>query len=191
MKLRLVSAMLAAALAAGCKDPPGQYRMSAHDAYEKLRAADFKEFRNDRQCGILIHITNQPVKDKSVTWFVTSGGRTMLHFTARLVPVDAEHTQVVVDVAKEGNGREAYDGSQFYPRPAVMQPVRPAITEQIDAILTDRPFKWQNVRAASAPKSSSGTFAVGFNDSVCRVQRGGLEGSGRPFDVHDLKKTPY
>jgi hypothetical protein len=163
--------------------------MSTHQAYEKLLAADFTPFRRDRQCGILIHIINEGEEGKSVTWRVTSSGREMLRFTAQLIAVDATHTKIAVDVSKEiKNGREAYDGTQFYARPAVLQPVRPAIDEQIDAILTDREFDWRNVRKATEAPSAPGTFAVMSNDSVCNVQRGGLE-EGTPFSVDDVEEN--
>ncbi len=193
MRFDTFAAAAAAALLAGCSsDPPGQYQMGAEQAYQKLVAADFTPFRRDRQCGILIHITSEGDDGKSVTWRVTSSGRVMFFFTANLMPVDATHTKIAVDVSKEvKNGREAYDGSQSYARPAVMQPVRPAIDEQIDAILTDRPFEWQNVRRATERPAAPGTFAVtsaSGNNSICNVQRAGLE-EGTPFSIDDVEEN--
>lgn len=190
MTLRLLPAIALAALAAACSEPPGQYPVSTQDAYQKLTSADFKEFMRNRQCGILIHIQSDGDEGKSVTWRITSSGREMFNFTANLVPVDATHTKIEVDVSKEvKNGREAYDGTQSYARPAVMQPVRPAIDEQIDAILTNRPFKWENVRKATERPAAPGTFAVMSNDSVCNVQRGGLEETGEPFSIDDVEEN--
>jgi hypothetical protein len=68
-------------------------------------------------------------------------------------------------------GGEAYDGSQFYVRPAFNQPLRPAVEEQVAAILESRAFDVRRV--------GPGT------DKVCLVQRGGLE-SGRVFRVDDV-----
>lgn len=189
MKFRLLPAIVLAGLAAACSEPPGQYRISAQDAYQKLIAADFLEFRRDRQCGILIHIKSEGDEGKSVTWRVTSSGREMLNFTAHLLPVDATRTKIDIEVSKEvKNGREAYDGTHTYARPAVMQPVRPAIVEQIDAILTDRPFAWQNVRKATESASPSGTFKVMTHDDMCYVQRGNLT-EGRPLSIDDVEEN--
>ncbi len=190
MKYRILPAIALAASAAACsEEPPGHYKISAQEAYQKLLAADFLPFRRNRQCGILIHINSEGDEGKSVTWRVTSSGQEMLNFTANLVPVDATSTKIEIEVSKEiKNGREAYDGTQQYARPAVMQPVRPAIVEQIDAILTDRPFAWQNVRKATESPSPSGTFAVMTHDDICSVQRGGLE-EGRPFSIDDVEEN--
>lgn len=183
MIFRRFAALAAVALTAGCSEPPGQYKLPAQHVYQTLKAADFKEFMRNRQCGVLIHITSEGVAGKSVTWRITSSGQDMLTFTARLIPVDATHTQVAVEVSKElSNGREAYDGTQFYRRPAVKQPVRPAIEEQIAAVLSGRPFDYLNLTQAPA---SAGTFSNVSRDSVCDVQRGRLEETGEAFSVDD------
>ncbi len=190
MNIRFLPAIAIAPSAVACSEPPGQYKISAKDGYQKLASADFNEFLRNRLCGILIHIHREGDEGKSVTWRITSSGREMFHFTANLVPVDATRTKIEIDVSKEvKNGREAYDGTQSYARPAVMQPVRPAIDEQIDAILTSRPFKWENVRKATERPAAPGTFAVMSSDSVCNVQRGGLEESGQPFSVDDVEEN--
>lgn len=45
-------------------------------------------------------------------------------------------------------GKAAYSGGNFYPRPAVVQPVRPAIEEQVAALLEARPFDSEKAFAA-------------------------------------------
>jgi hypothetical protein len=129
-----------AAVLPGCGQPPGQYAMGVHEVYERLLKSDFAEFMYDRQCGILIHIKANGQPDQSITWEISSIGRRMLTFTARLTPVNATHTKVDLDVSKEANGREAYDGNQSYWRPAVRQPIRPAVEEQIASVLLGRPY---------------------------------------------------
>ncbi len=137
IKFMVVS--VAAALP-GCSQPPGQYAMGVHEVYERLLKSDFAELMYDRQCGILIHVKANGQPDQSITWEISSIGRRMLTFTARLTPVNATHTKVDLEVSKEANGREAYDGNQSYWRPAVRQPVRPAVEEQIASILSGRPY---------------------------------------------------
>src|SRR5262245_58263332 len=119
--------------------PAGQYKIGLHDAYERLANADFEDFKSERECGIRIHIASQAVPEHSVTWLVTSSGRRMLSFTATLTAVDDNTTQVDISVSPGAHGREAYDGTQGYPRPAVNQPVRPAIEEKIASLLAGRP----------------------------------------------------
>lgn len=109
---------------------------------------------------------------RQITWRVTSGGREMLSFTALLTPVDAAHTRVDVAVSKDKDGKEAYGGQQFYPRPAVRQPVRPAIEEQVAALLEARAFDPEKAAASG-------------DNQVCNVQRAGLE-EGIAFRADDI-----
>jgi hypothetical protein len=152
-----------AAVLSGCGQPPGQYAMGVHEVYERLLNSDFTEFRYDRQCGILIHIKADGHPDRSITWEVSSIGRRMLTFTARLTPVDATHTKIDIDVSKEANGREAYDGNQKYWRPAVRQPIRPAVEEQIASTLAGRPYSDKHLPHKIIPA----------NDA-CDIQQAGL-----------------
>lgn len=162
-------------LVSACDDTPGepkgQYALSQRDANARLAANDFTEFRTDRQCGILIHVRPSAHARGSMTWQVWSGGVSQLSFTATLTPVDDHHTKVDITVSPKLGGHEPYDGTQFYYRPAVKQPVRPAIEEQVAAALEARPYDVERLPAAA-------------KDSVCLVQRGGLE-EGMPFDVND------
>ena len=175
MNRRVLLAAFIAALAPACSKapPPGQYALSLHEAYERLAKDDLPEFVANRQCGILIHVRAEKLADRQITWRVTSSGREMLNFTAILTPVDAAHTRVDVVVSREKDGKEAYDGARFYPRPAVRQPVRPAIEEQVAALLETRAFDPEKADAAG-------------DNQVCNVQRAGLEEGVAHFKVDDL-----
>jgi hypothetical protein len=174
MNLRMIFAIGALAMTSACSKalPPGQYALGLHEAYERLAKDDLPDFVANRQCGILIHVRAEKLADQQITWRVTSSGREMLNFTAILTPVDAAQTRVDVAVSKEKDGKEAYDGARFYPRPAVKQPVRPAIEEQLAALLEKRAFEPGNASAAG-------------DNSVCNVQRAGLE-EGTRFKVDDI-----
>jgi hypothetical protein len=160
------------AMLSACSEPPGQYKLGLRDAYERLAKGDFNDFKFERHCGILINIASQRQGERAVTWHVTSSGRRMLSFTATLTPVDDKTTKVEVSISREANGREAYDGTQQYPRPALNQPVRPAIEEKIASLLTGRPYE---------AKRMSKEYSI---DGACELQRAGLQ-NGYCFTVHD------
>lgn len=160
------------AMLSACGEPPGQYKLGLHEAYERLAKADFNDFKFERHCGILIYIESQGQPERAVTWRVTSSGRLMLSFTATLTPVDDKTTKVEVSISREDNGREAYDGTQGYPHPALNQPVRPAIEEKIASLLTGRPYD-----AVRMSKEYT-------NDYICSLQRHGLE-TGHCFTLDD------
>jgi hypothetical protein len=163
------------AMLSACSEPrlpPGQYKLGLHDAYERLAKGDFNDFKFERHCGILITIASQWQHERAITWHVTSSGRRMLSFTATLTPVDDKTTKVEVSIPREANGRETYDGTQQYPRPALNQPVRPAIEEKIASLLTGRPYEAERM---SQEYSS---------DYAYTLQRRGLE-SGACFTVDD------
>ena len=172
MKVRAIAGLAGLAFISGCGEPPGQYKLGLHDAYERLAKGDFNDFKFERHCGILINIASQRQNERAITWHVTSSGRRMLSFTATLTPVDDKTTKVEVSISREANGREAYDGTQQYPRPALNQPVRPAIEEKIASLLTGRPYD-----ATRMSKQYSG-------DGICTLQRNGLE-IGYCFTVDD------
>jgi hypothetical protein len=109
--------------------------------------------------------------DRSVTWRVYSSGREMVNFTATLTPLGAGRTRAEVSIGRNASGREAYDGSLFYTRPAFNQPLRPAVEEQVAALLEGRSFDVSRV-----PRGT---------DSVCDVQRAGLEEGSERFSVTD------
>ena len=167
--------VFASCLASSCAKslPPGQYRLPVGEVYARLLSNPFKDFRDNRQCGILIHIAADGDPNRSIVWHVASSNREMLYFTASLTALEDNLTKVDIEVGpKEWNGREAYDGTMAYKRPAVGQPVRPAIQEQIASILENRTFNAKN-----APHN--------LDDRICNVQRAGLEMSLGPLSVND------
>ena len=170
MRLTAIAAM--AALCWGCGRAPGVYDLSVHEAYARLAENQLADFSFARQCGILIHLIPAGVPDQSVTWTVYSSGQEMLNFTARLTPVGSSKTKIDIDVSKDADGTEAYAGNDFYPRPALSQPLRPALEEAIGAALEGRKFDAKRI-----PKPDK-------SDDVCGIQRGGLE-SGHRFSVND------
>ena len=170
MKFRSFAAALPALLF-GCSTPqPEGYPLSLQEAYQRLATADFEGMKMGRQCGILVHLQPFGSPYQSVSWAVTSSGREVLRFTANLVPVDAGHTKVEVVMPQDEQGREAYSGGQTYVRPAFNQPLRPAIEEQIAALLEGRRFDIMRV-----PRGT---------DDVCNIQRAGLE-HGHRFSIDD------
>ncbi|KRR21087.1 hypothetical protein CQ14_21640 [Bradyrhizobium lablabi] len=168
----LVLAVLGLTLGlAGCKErPPGVYDVSVSEAYRRLLADKLVDMVYAKQCGILVHVTPVGMLDRQVTWKVHSSGREVVQFTALLSAVGEKQTKVEIRVPPAPGGGEMYDGAQFYKRPAFNQPLRPAVQEQVAAILEGRKFDVQRVGPGK--------------DSVCNVQRGGLE-MGRPFRVDD------
>lgn len=159
------------------KTKAGEYDLPVNVVYQKLSQDKLSDFMFRRQCGILIHLRTTGEENRSITWSIDSAEVEMLWIKARLVALTPQRTKVEIEVGPtEWNGREAYDGDQFYRRPAVYQPVRPAILEQIDAILRNRPF---NIDAAVGKDSP--------HDGVCGVQRAGLESGSFVFSITDAE----
>jgi hypothetical protein len=177
MKVRTIAGLAGLALISGCSEPPGQVALSAHDAYERLAKGDLTEFIFKRQCGILIHAKMEAEPDRSVTWHILSSGRRMLSFTATLTPVKARRTKVDIAVSRDPDGGEAYDGTRFYRRPALQQPVRPALEELVAALLNERAFD-----AKRLPKRTTNDFNI---NSPCDIQRGGVESGNARFSIDD------
>lgn len=175
MTLRGIAALAAVGLLAACSrsEPPGQVALSLHDAYARLADNPLAAFMEERQCGVLIHIKAEGRQDQSVTWRIASSGKEMLNFTVALTPVDAGHTKFDVVIPRDHSGFEAYGEELAYRRPAIMQPTRPAIEEQVAALLQGRPYD-----ASKLPSQ---------NENGCRIQRGAIESGGKPFSVNDLK----
>ena len=160
-----------AATLAGCGKEPGVYEIGAHDAYLRLLQSELPQLVMGRQCGILIHPRPEGIADRSVTWRVYSSGREMVNFTATLTALGGDRTRAEVSIGRNASGREAYDGSLFYTRPAFNQPLRPAVEEQVAALLEGRDYDVSRV-----PRGT---------DSVCDVQRAGLEEGSERFSVTD------
>ena len=164
--------MLAAGSLAGCQQPrpPGVYDVSVADAYQRLAANALPDMVFSKQCGILIHVIPEGVPNQQVTWRVYSSDQEVVQFTAVLTPLGDKQTKVDITLPAAPDGGEVYDGSKFYTRPAFQQPLRPAVAEQVAAILEGRKFDVSRV--------GPGT------DRVCMIQRGGLE-TGEQFSVND------
>ena len=175
---RVVVAIIMAGSLAACGRAPGVYDLSVREAYERLAAAPLDDFKLARQCGILIHLMPQAVPNQSVSWHVYSGGIPLLDFTARLTPVGEKQTKVDIEISKDPDGTEAYAGNDFYPRPAFHQPLRPGVEEAVAAVLEGRPYDVWRV-----PKG-------GDVESVCNVQRAGLE-AGHRFSIHDTEMDRF
>ena len=163
---------------AACGDdplPPGVYNIPIRDAYQRLVSNKLADLVFRRQCGILIHVNPEGVPTGRVRWTVTSSGEEVVQFTAMLTPLSDKQTKVEIKMPADPEGGEVYDGKKFYRRPAFNQPLRPAVEEQVSAILEGRPFEIERVGPG--------------RDSVCNVQRGGLE-SGMRFRVDDPRDPP-
>jgi hypothetical protein len=156
-------------LLAACGNQPGTYDVPLAEALVRLEKADLDGFRMARQCGILIHLRAGSPKDDAITWHVTSSGQEVLSFTVRLV-AEGSGTRAAIDIPADPKGGEMYGGDRFYPRPAVNQPLRPAIQELIDAAMAQRPYNGHGLKNA---------------DQVCNVQRAGLESGSFTFGVND------
>lgn len=167
--LAFATVALAATLT-GCGREPGVVDLSVAETYQRLVASKLPDLVSNRQCGILIYVTPNGMPKQKVVWRVASSGHDMVHFTATLTPVSESRTKVDLAISSGPDGAEAYSGKQFYRRPAFNQPLRPAVEEQIAALLESRPYD-----ASRVPRGT---------DSVCNVQRARLEESGRPFRVH-------
>lgn len=164
---------------AGCEKkparPPGVYDITVAEAYQRLSADKLADMVFSKQCGILIHVEPEGVPNRYVTWRVRSSGQEVVWFRANLTPVSETQTKVDIEIPPDPTGGEVYDGQKFYRRPAFNQPLRPAVTEQVAAILEGRKFDVSHV--------GPGT------DTVCNTQRGGLE-SGMHFAVDDPPGAP-
>jgi hypothetical protein len=196
MKYRLYSFLIGATCLAACHHAPtvpyNHYMMSTHDAYTKLMAADISDFKMNRQCGILIHMNVDPTPESQVTWHVTSEGQEMLSFSANLTPISSTETQIDISVSKDYNGKEDYDGSPGkydnslkFRRPAVNQPVRPAIRELINSTLAGRKFDDSKILFAQAEPGIEDPDEQ--SDGICEMQRENLQqgiGEGH-FSIHD------
>jgi hypothetical protein len=151
--------LLATISLAGCEKPkaptPGVYDIPVAEAF---------------------HVTPEGITNRSVTWHVASSGQEVVRFTALLTPLGDRQTKVEIKMPADPKGGEVYDGEKFYNRPAFNQPLKPAVEEQVSALLEGRKFDVQRVGPG--------------RDSVCNVQRGGLE-SGIRFRVDDKPGEPH
>lgn len=164
---------LSALAIAGCSTrTEGYYDIAPKEALERVRAADIIGFRDERQCGMFIYFTATENPPNSIKWRVTTGDTVVAAFTIRIAP-QGKGTVINIDVPKAPNGGEIYDGKQHYFYPALMQPLRPALRELVDAAIARRPY---DVRRLPKP----------FNtDSLCGGLRGNFAATGKPFSIND------
>ncbi|MDF8332056.1 hypothetical protein POM99_02475 [Novosphingobium sp. HBC54] len=122
-----------------------------------------------RQCGILIYFSPVKTPGKAIRWIVTSSGQIVARFAVRLEP-QGDGTRAIIDIPADPHGGEIYDGDKFYPRPALKQPLRPAVEELVNAAMEGRTFNGEGLNNT---------------DRVCSIQRGGLESGAFHFSVND------
>lgn len=178
MKLRSITlpCLASAALSACGHAPPADpvYPLSPVEVLARLRKADITGFRDARQCGVLIYFSEQDDGANALTWTVTSGSFTVARFTLRVTPAGSGST-VAIDLPKAPNGGEIYDASQKYTHPALMQPLRPALRELVNAAIERRGFDWHRIPADQ--------LAAG--DGLCGSERQNLEAGGAVYSLDD------
>ena len=183
MRIGIASALVGVALAvAGCKPSQKTYPVSLAEGLARLDKADVIGFRNARQCGLLIHFEKRlPVGDV-VTWHVRSKQQLLASFSVSLSQA-GNGTQATIVVPKAADGGEIYDGKQHYSHPALMQPLRPAVQEMIDAAMEKRPFDWHRL---------PDPLSVGPNDSLtnCGMGHESLQ-RGIPVELSDPAGVPH
>lgn len=183
MRIGIASALVGVALAvAGCEPSQKTYPVSLAEGLARLDKADVIGFRNARQCGLLIHFKKFGPVDNTVAWQVQSKGRLVASFSVSLSQA-GNGTQATIVVPKAADGGEIYDGKQHYSHPALMQPLRPAVQELIDAAMEKRPFDWNRLPAP---------INVGPNDSMtnCGMGQQSLQ-RGIPVELSDPEGVPH
>jgi hypothetical protein len=183
MRFGIASALVGVALAvAGCKPSQKTYPVSLAEGLARLDKADVIGFRNARQCGLLIHFKKSGPVDNSVTWQVQSKGHLVASFSVSLI-LTGNGTQATIVVPKAADGGEIYDGKQHYSHPALMQPLRPAVQELIDAAMEKRPFDWHRLPAP---------INVGPNETMtnCGMGQESLQ-RGIPVELSDPEGVPH
>ena len=184
MRIGIASAVVGAALAvAGCEPSVKTYPVSLTEGLARLDKADIIGFRNARQCGLLIHFKKSGPVDNTLTWQVQSRGHELASFSVSLSQA-GNGTQATIAVPKAADGGEIYDGKQHYSHPALMQPLRPAVQELIDAAMEKRPFDWHRIPIP--------LLNIGPNDSLtnCGMGRQTLE-RGVPVELSDPEGIPH
>ena len=127
-----------------------------------FRAAEHHWFSPDeRQCGMLIYFSATEIPPNSIKWRVTTGDTVVAAFTIRIAP-QGKGTVINIDVPKAPNGGEIYDGKQHYFYPALMQPLRPALRELVDAAIARRPYDVRRLPKPFNTDSLCGGFAWEF-----------------------------
>lgn len=169
---KLVGLAASCMLLNGCGPAPGVYEITMDQAAERLERADVDGLRAAWQCGVLIHFSANRLDLDKVEWRVRSSNDSVFNVTVKLVQVeDGVRADIIVPPSPKGG--EMYDGNQFYPRPALNQPIRPALNELVNSALQERPFDPERVE----PRRGT--------DRTCNIQRAGLEEGVARFSVND------
>ena len=174
LAVKTLAAITLAAALASCAAPPldDYYNITPAEAFTRLHHADIKGFRDARQCGMLIYFSTSEQPPHSILWTVTSSQIPVASFTLHLAP-QGTGTRITIEVPKGPNGAEIYDGQQKYSHPALMQPLRPAVRELIDAAIARRPYDWHRI---PDPLNT---------DGFCGSLRQNFEASGQPYSLND------
>ena len=183
MRNGVATALVGIALVvAGCKPSPGTYSVTLAEALARLDNADVIGFRNARQCGLLIHFQKLRPVENLVTWEVRSKKQLVASFSV-LLSQTGNGTQATIIVPRAADGGEIYDGKQHYSHPALMQPLRPAVQEMIDAAMDERPFDWRRL---------PDPLNVGPSDTMtnCGMGQQSLQ-RGIPVELSDPEGVPH
>ena len=183
MRIEFASALVGVALVvAGCKPSQKTYPVSVAEGLARLDKADVIGFRNARQCGLLIHVEKLLPDGNTVTWRVRSKQKLVASFSVSLSQA-GNGTQATIVVPKAADGGEIYDGKQHYSHPALMQPLRPAVQEMVDAAMEKRPFDWHRL---------PDPINVGPNATLtnCGMGQQSLQ-RGIPVELSDPEGVPH
>jgi len=181
---RLVLALFGLGVAlSGCspRKEEGEYPLSPADAMARLDKADVAGFRTARQCGYPIEIASLHLNPQTIRWTVSSGRAVVATFEVVLSPT-AKGVKAAIVVPKAPGGGEIYDGKQAYDYPVLMQPLRPALRELVNAAMAQRAFDWRRL---------PDPLNIGPNDtlSTCINSRASLE-RGTPWLMTDPPGIP-
>jgi hypothetical protein len=140
---RIAAALVCGGTAlAGCREQKlviREYPVAIAEAMRRLDDADNAGFRYHRHCGVLFDFGSFQSDDHTVTWTARTAGKDVLSFTVSVL-ASPKGVTTTVSVERADNGREMYDGTQSYNHPILRQPLRPAVTELINAAMEKRPF---------------------------------------------------
>lgn len=157
---------------------PGEYALSIDQAYARLSSSALPDLIENGRCGIPVSVNRTGEPPGTITWYVLSDDIEMVRLIAYLTPLPENRTKVSLAIWNDEHGDKAYDGTQFYRRPVLRQPLRTLMEEQIAAILEQRPFD-DSLR----PRMADGRF-----DKVCDVQGAGRDTFNFRVD-DDLDRT--
>ena len=149
------------------------YDMAPDAAFARLVKADIIGFRDARQCGMLIYFEPKEYDaTRTIVWEVTSGDTTLARFGLHVI--HKGHGSVIeMQIPKAPDGKEIYDGTQKYGHPALLQPLRPALRELIDAAIERRSYDWHRL------PDMEGDY------TICASMRQNFIASGQPYRIDD------